>query len=74
LKKREPIRGWRDRVGLPRDFKLYYATAVEQAMLDEIGDLRERLALKEAPAPPRDPRQLDLLEDAVHEAQVDPAE
>jgi hypothetical protein len=66
-KRKGEIKGWRDRIGLPRDYKLYYPTAVEQALLDEIGDLRERLALKEAPAPARDPRQLDMIEEMKNE-------
>jgi hypothetical protein len=63
MSRKRAILGWRERAGLPRDFKLFYATAVEQAMLDEITELRDRLGLPDT-LPERlvDPRQMSLIE------------
>lgn len=63
MKRKGDIKGWRERAGLPPAFKVFYATAVERAMMDEIAELRERLGMPEAPAPERDHRQLALIAD-----------
>lgn len=56
------VKGWRERIDLSPDFKLFYATAVEQAMLDEIAELRKLLgATNTQPERLIDPRQMDLI-------------
>lgn len=71
--KRCEIKGWRERAGVATDFRLFCATAVEQAMLDEIAELRARLGLDDQQQERiKDPRQLDILE-VIRADQDDPA-
>jgi hypothetical protein len=40
------IKGWRERAGLPPEYELSFPTAVEQALVDEVAELRARLGLE----------------------------
>lgn len=67
MKRKRAIKGWRERAGLLADFRIYFATAVEKAMQEEIDELRERLGMPAEPVQPSiDPRQLNLIGE-VHE-------
>jgi hypothetical protein len=60
--KKKPVKGWRERARLPADFPMFHMTAVEQAMQEEIDELRERLGMPAEPVQAeKDPRQLDLI-------------